>query len=347
MLLCTANPPPVLPFSQPLPVATEQLSLPTAPVQQSSKGQPSSAAKVKSKAKVKTSSALPSTDQLLTVISTHDSPLEAPATPPRSGIVAVDSICTDESDSTNWLAWPMVLPLEDRERLNTGKWLNCRVIEAAQKLISKQFPELKGLQSPICGETLSFRKAEGRFVQILNIQNHSHWITASNVGCEEGTANIYDSAYNSLTMGAKAQICSLWRPSADLVTLRLANIQRQPNNSDCGLFSIACATEVAFSRDPTLCYWDVGLMRGHLASCLEKGKMEVFPLQKPRRQPVGRVFKKNLLEKIYCICRMPNYDRDIPMVKCGVCKRWFHKRCVGLDEDADIDDLKWICYKCH
>lgn len=38
------------------------------------------------------------------------------------------------------------------------------------------------------------------------------------------------------------------------------NIQRQPNNSDCGVFALACATELVHNKDPV----DVSKMKQHI-----------------------------------------------------------------------------------
>ena len=101
------------------------------------------------------------------------------------------------------------------------------------------------------------------------------------------------SAYNFLSLNTKQQICSLWQPSSDQVEFQLVNVQRQLNSSDCGLFAIANATELAHGRDTMLCMWDTCQMREHLFNCLEMGKIEQFPLIRQRCIPVGKHIKKN------------------------------------------------------
>ena len=58
---------------------------------------------------------------------------------------------------------------------------------------------MEGLQSPLFGTTVSFQRVQGAFVQILNV-DRSHWMTVSNIGCEEGVANVYDIMYNTLSL---------------------------------------------------------------------------------------------------------------------------------------------------
>ena len=50
--------------------------------------------------------------------------------------------------------------VEDKERLVSGKWLNCHLIEAAQALLSKAFPSIEGLQTPLNGERFKFGSSE-------------------------------------------------------------------------------------------------------------------------------------------------------------------------------------------
>lgn len=148
----------------------------------------------------------------------------------------------------------------------------------------------------------------------------------SNVNCDSNTINVYNSAYAYIDMDTKHQICSLVRPACDILTLRMPNIQRQPNSFDCGVFAIATATELALGKDPRLCYWDTTRMRIHLIQCLEQGKMESFPQKEHRRIPLGNQCKKTMSIKIFCICRMPN-DTSKAMVKCDSCQKWMHKEC--------------------
>ena len=234
--------------------------------------------------------------------------------------------------------------MEDKERLLSGKWLNCRLIEAAQSLLSKAFPYIEGLQTPLNGEMFKFKRAVSTFVQILNVER-SHWIVVSNVGCKKAVVNIYDSAYNFLSLNTKKQICSLWQPSSDQVEFKLVNVQRQPNSSDCGLFAIANATELAHGRDPLLCTWNTCQMREHLFSCIERGKMEQFPLMRPRRIPVGKSYKKSVVENIYCTCRLPN-DPTIAMICCDECGKWYHKRCEGIGLNVNMKNKMWHCTTC-
>ena len=186
--------------------------------------------------------------------------------------------------------------------------------------------------------------AVSTFIQILNVER-SHWIVVSNVGCKKAVVNIYDSAYNFLSLNTKKQICSLWQPSSDQVEFQLVNVQRQPNSSDCGLFAIANATELAHGRDPLLCMWDACQMREHLFNCLEIRKIEQFPLICPRRIPVGKHIKKTLVENIYCICRMPN-DPTKAMILCDKCSKWYHKGCEGVGLHMDMKDKIWHCTTC-
>ena len=103
--------------------------------------------------------------------------------------------------ASEWLTDPYLLN-EDRDRLVTGRWLNCRLIETAQLLLKKAPPDMEGLQSPLNGESYKFKTVQGRFIQILNVQK-SHWIVVSDVGCEAGVVNIYDSAYDFFDLDSK------------------------------------------------------------------------------------------------------------------------------------------------
>lgn len=236
--------------------------------------------------------------------------------------------------------------MADREILESPTlWLSDSVIYAASKLLSQQAGDIDGWQSSQCGRDFKFRPVNARqkYVQILH--DRGHWITVSNIDTKQhdvtASVHVYDSYQPSdISLNVKKQVCSLIRSSHDEVTFDIINIMPQPNSCDCGIFAIACATELAYGHDPALCCWDVTQMRQHLQLCFESGKLSQFPTTKRRRVPFGRRVKHMVLEKIYCLCRMPN-ERFRPMIQCENCFGWFHFDCVHYDSS-----LEWKCPNC-
>ena len=233
---------------------------------------------------------------------------------------------------------------EDKKRLLSGSWLNCRLIEAAQLLLKEQYPHIQGLQSPLYGESKRFRVVEGDYIQVLNIRK-SHWVCVSNVGHGNDDVSMYDSAFTNLCLDTKRQVCSLLKPTCDRLHFNIMNVQRQTNSSDCGLFAIANATELALGKDPQLSVWDTSQMRSHLFTCFVNGKMVSFPLKRQRRE---LTCKKEFVVSICRTCQMPNRDaKNDLMIQCDGCDKWFHYVCMGLDSSSDMSEIEWYCYNCH
>ena len=140
----------------------------------------------------------------------------------------------------------------------------------------------------------------------------NHWIVASNikVHCNDifrESVCIYDSMWHtSVSLSAKKQICSFVRPASGQFMFDLMNIQCQENMNDCGLFAIACATELVYGKDPCLCHFQPEVMRSHLIRCLESGFMECFPIKKIRRVGFGKRVKKVCRRRYFVIagCQM-------------------------------------------
>ena len=124
------------------------------------------------------------------------------------------------------------------------------------------------------------------------------------------------------------------------------NIQMQPNSNDCGIFALACATELVHGFDPILCNWDVPKMRQHLLTSLENGFITRFPCTKERHVPFGSRVKKFTKEVLYCTCRMPN-DKIKAMICCDQCRKWYHKECEGLSTSKSYKKVKWLCGECQ
>ena len=137
----------------------------------------------------------------------------------------------------------MLYTLSDGEREtieSPSGWLNDNVISAAQLLILQQFPHMSGLQPPTLAQTKAFQVHRGEFVQILCVGGN-HWCTVSNVGCSEGVVNVYDSMYYSVSSTTINVIASLLFTSATKLVIRVMDVGKQSNGSDCGVLSIAWA----------------------------------------------------------------------------------------------------------
>lgn len=199
-----------------------------------------------------------------------------------------------KDDGDTWVRDPY-LCIDDKTVIESSVPLNSRVVNAGQQLLKKHL-HLSGFQSPQYGRGYRFKTVSRHFVQILNVMHGSHWIMVSNINCDSNHINVYDSAYAFINMDTKLQICSSVRPSC--FNPANAKIQCQPNTFDCGVFSIATATELAFGRDPCLCYWDTTQMRSLLMKCLKQSRMENYSQKKCSHILPGNQYKKNV--KTYC-----------------------------------------------
>ena len=152
---------------------------------------------------------------------------------------------------------------------------------------------------------------------------------------------IYDSAMNTISFEVKKATCSILRPKEDFFSFDLANVLQQPNSWDCGVFSVAYATELVHRRSPCNAIFDAGLLRSHLLECLEKGTLK----KKLRRVGFGSIVKCSTREEIHCVCRMVR-DPLLPMAECIDCFKLFHFGCVGL-RDGSVNKVKWKCEVCR
>ena len=239
--------------------------------------------------------------------------------------------------------------------LQSSSWLNDNLIFAAHCLLKDQSKgTIHGFKSTQCSRRIGEDKfppvpQNSSFIQLLHVAN-CHWITASNIDIRGKTyyndaVCVYDSGIAHVSFSTKETICQFMKPRCDALLFDVMNIQPQPNLNDCGLFALACATELVHGFDPVLCYFDCAAMRLHLLTCLETGHLNRFPCIKQRRVPLGSRIRKSSKEPIYCICRMPN-DKIKPIISCDQCMKWFHKECETLSTDVSHTGMKWICSGC-
>ena len=73
-------------------------------------------------------------------------------------------------------------------------------------------------------------------------------------------------------------------------------------------------TALALGVKPELFLFDQSKMRRHLQQCLERGKMQMFPVIKKRRTKTSSV-KKTQAVPVYCKCRMPELPNE-NMIEC-------------------------------
>ena len=106
-------------------------------------------------------------------------------------------------------------------------------------------------------------------------------MTISTIGVKHPKVMIYDSGlFDFLPNLAKAQIASLLC-SKDVIKVHMVDViiitfQFHSGTYDCGLFSIAYATALAYRVDPSHGLFDQSRMRGHLYQCFMKRRMTPF-----------------------------------------------------------------------
>jgi hypothetical protein len=200
-------------------------------------------------------------------------------------------------------------------RMQQNYWLTDEHIDHVQWLISRQFPAVKGFHSVLAFESKPPKVEKGLkgFVQIVNAWG-IHWVTVTNIGCEENKIKVYDSLYRELS-------------------------------ANDNLFATATAVAISLcsGHDPSEQAYDQSVMREHLAMCFMCEELAVFPLTQSQSNCVfnGRLEET---EELFCHCRMP-YAEDEFMIECSRCLGWFHRSCDNVPKTVRAN-TSFHCMNC-
>lgn len=113
---------------------------------------------------------------------------------------------------------------------NPNEMLTDTHINAAQQLLAVQYPNMHGLQDTVLGTKLKF-SIETDFIQVLH-DGSLHWITASNIFCEDKSVQLFDSLYSFASLNVKMQIASIMMIQEPKLKIQFVNFQRQKGGID-------------------------------------------------------------------------------------------------------------------
>jgi len=237
------------------------------------------------------------------------------------------------------------LLIEDKWLIQTGKWLNDRIINSWQLLLQKTF-NCGGLHPPVLayhGKYAKDTKKSG-IVQVINSEN-KHWVAISTIGCSANTVHWFDSLHGIPSAHHEKIIADLLQCTNKYIQIDIMNVDVQEGNADCGLFALANITAVLNKVDVSGIKFDQKQMRQHLVSCFEKKSPEIFPVRCGRPKRHRKILKSYKLY-IYCTCHLPD-DRSL-MIECTTCKQWFHKSCIKSPKSRSElkNDISWKCTSC-
>jgi len=146
------------------------------------------------------------------------------------------------------------------------------------------------------------------------------------------------------TSDVKCQIAAIMQSSSKSITLQLEPTQEQFGDSDCGLFSIAYATELCYGNDVSSLRYYQDRLRSHLIECLKSKRMIPFPSKSCRRRKATPTI---LTFDVFCCCRLPEFVEEEPMAACEKCHEWYHCSCENIPSEVfNNEDVLWLCSRC-
>ena len=225
----------------------------------------------------------------------------------------------------------------DKDRLVSGRWLNCSIINAVQRLLREKFPSQEGLQDTATLES-SCKPLHGKFVHV----GQCHWLTASNKWCPPSSVKIYDSLNGLPTADTKSQLAAIMHCEEPVLLLQVMDVEPQINGDDCGLHAAAAAYELCVGDDPTGIKWKPKELRAHLKQSLQTQKMQSFP--RTGLRPSG-IVRNSVAVPLHCICRMPE-KRSAKMAKCSKCTCFTRHVCAFLRPFFSKKREQWTCSTC-
>ena len=126
--------------------------------------------------------------------------------------------------------------------------------------------------------------------------------------------------YNALPVSTKVQVAALLQTEEESITLEWANVHKQPNGRDCGIFAIAFATALCHSQMAEekffMSYnWDSTFMSASPTNTFSQFQLEECARRRQRkRKPFTFIATAGL---------QPRY---IEMM-CDGCHEWYDEQC--------------------
>jgi len=134
---------------------------------------------------------------------------------------------------------------------------------------------------------------------------------------------------------------------------------QQTNNTDCGIYAIAFATEVCHGNNPAGVIYATGVeLRSHLLRCLEDGFITPIP-SKPRKQKKPLVQSYSIFVSVVYFMHWSTNKISLLIPKwmklsyCDCCQMWYHFKCLQINHKSarghsiTYDDKEeWICDEC-
>jgi len=198
--------------------------------------------------------------------------------------IKIESVQTDDESQTLDVDQPPTkkqkLRSKEFDDIIMGVELSDLQINMAQNLLKAQFPQLNGLKSTLQQTKHTDIPTEDEVrnkLQIVHCKSRHHWIVATTVKCSNNQVLIIDSLFSSLDDETKATVSQLFQQGTSRPVIKVIRPQKQMGVKDCGLFSIAFATSIAFGHNPAKQKFQQQSMRAHLVNCLENKKMIPFP----------------------------------------------------------------------
>lgn len=165
---------------------------------------------------------------------------------------------------------------ETFNRIKEGRWLQDTDMNWGCMLLQQKFPSVGGLDDTIvlhAGKSQSFPTGDINVYVLYTVE--LHWITIS-CKTDPGRVFVYDSlSHGRISRDLTRQVKLLMKK--EHYEIEMKPVQQQSNFSDCGLFSLAFATDLCSGNDLCSVKYNQGLMRNHLVTCLKMGCMNIFP----------------------------------------------------------------------
>ncbi|VDI70203.1 Hypothetical predicted protein [Mytilus galloprovincialis] len=221
-------------------------------------------------------------------------------------------------------------------------------------IISRQFPNISGFQptglSPVFDEaTKSWSEKFGSFSQkgCPTVQIHhtgkSHWVTSLQ-SVNDQCIYVLDSFSKTFTLtpSLDIQLAAIYGHGKKHISIKLPEVQRQPNGYDCGVYSIANLLEFCFnggtSNFKNKTAFEPTGMREHLIKCLELGYFSKFPQSLNSCADSVKMHTRKI--ECSCVCGKPDILEN--MFGCEgkrgrvTCSKWVHQSCSNVLGD-------WLC----